>query len=124
MCMACAVSYTHLDVYKRQAQLFLYGSKQRIAGAFAPAAVPGGCFPVGDSIIARKSAEVVNANHIIGAAHVFDAPHPPCVAGLGHGVPVEQRVAPQLACGGEAVRRAACHLGGQQVLVELELRCV
>ena len=103
------------------AQLFLDGGKQRIAGAFAPAAMLGGLVAVGDGVISRETAEVVDAHHIIDAAHMADAAHPPGITGLGHSVPVKQRVAPQLAGGREAVWRAACHLGGQQVFVQLEL---
>ena len=45
---------------------------------------------------------------------------PPAVAGLFHLIPAEEGVAPELAVGGEGVRRAAGHLGGPEGLVHLE----
>ena len=64
---------------------------------------------------------MVNAHNVIDTAHVFDAPYPPRKAVLCHGVPVIQRVAPQLPRGRKSVRRTARHLGRVQVLVQLEL---
>ena len=103
------------------AQFLFDGGKQAVAGTSAPAAILGCLIAVGDGIIPSKAAEVINAQHIVDAAQVADATHPPAVAGGGHGVPIKQWVAPQLTGGGEAIRRAAGHLSRQQVFVQLEL---
>ena len=105
----------------RFTELFLDGSKQRIAGTGAPAPANSRFAAVGDGVISGKAAEMVNAHDIVDAAHMPDAPHPPCIAVLRHGVPVIQRVTPQLTGGRKSVRRAACYLGRVQVFVQLEL---
>ena len=76
------------------AQLFFDGSKEGIARPSAPAAVFGGLITIGDGVIPRKAAEMVNAQHIINSAQVADAAHPPGIAVGSHSVPVKQRVAP------------------------------
>ena len=103
------------------AQFLFNGGKQAVAWAGAPAAMLGGLIAVRDGVVPGEAAEVIDAQEIVDAAQVADAAHPPAVAGSGHGVPVKQRVAPQLAGGGETIRRAAGHLDRQQVFVQLKL---
>ena len=102
-------------------ELFLDSGKQCIAGAGAPASALRCFVAVGDGIVPRKSAEVIDAHHIIDSAHVADATNPPSIAVLRHSVPVVERIAPQLPCGGEPVRRAACHLGRVEIGIKLEI---
>ena len=90
------------------------------AGALAPAAVAGGGVPVGDGVVALQPPEVVDAQHIVHGEVRLDALDPPGVAVLLHHVPAVQGVAPQLAVGGEGVRRAAGDLGGHVLLIQLE----
>ena len=90
------------------------------AGALAPAAVAGGGVPVGDGVVALQPPEVVDAQHIVHGEVRLDALDPPGVAVLLHHVPAVEGVAPQLAVGGEGVRRAAGDLGGHVLLIQLE----
>ena len=64
---------------------------------------------------------MVDAQGVVELELEGDAPQPPGVAVLLHCFPTEQRVAPQLAVGGEGVGGAARHLNGQAVFVQLEL---
>ena len=106
------------------AQGLFHGAEQIHARALAPPSAAGVGLAVGDGIVPRKAPEMVDAQYIVGAAQHPEPPHPPGIAVPGHGVPVVQGVAPQLAGGGKSIRRAAGYLGGQQVLVQLEgFRC-
>ena len=87
----------------------------------APAAVFGGVVPKGNGIVGVEAPEMVDAQSVANLELPGDPLEPPGVAVLLHLLPVEQRVAPQLAVGGETVRWAAGHLGGPAVLVQLEL---
>ena len=90
------------------------------AGTCDPVTVFGGGLAVGHRPVAGKAAEMVDADHVIELACAVDAAYPPAEAVLPHGVPVIQGVAPQLAVGGEVVRRDAGHRLGHQLLVQLE----
>ena len=90
------------------------------AGAFYPAADLGGGLPVGHRPVALQTAEVVDAENVVQPGGTGDAANPPGVAVGFHGVPVVEGIAPQLAVGGEVVRRHARHLGGDVPLVQLE----
>ena len=83
---------------------------------------PAGVFvPGGDGIVGVKAPEVVNAQHIVDGELEGHPAHPPLVAVFHHALPVEEGVAPQLSVLGEAVGGTPGHLGGAQVLVQLEL---
>ena len=85
-----------------------------------PMAAPGGGISIGDGPVPLKAPEVVQPQQVIqppGTVHPAD---PPAEAVGLHGVPVVQGIAPQLAVGGEIVRRHPGHLLGHQVFVQLE----
>ena len=90
-------------------------------GPLPPVAVPGGGRLGRDDVVGVEPPEVVDPQHIIEALLPADALDPPGVAVGLHPLPVEEGVAPQLAVGGEAVRRDAGHLHGPHVPVQLEL---
>ncbi len=86
-----------------------------------PFAAPGGLVPIGNGPVALKAPEMVDAQHVEHGELGLHAADPPGEAVLGHFVPAVDGVAPELAVGGEGVRRAPGHLNGHIVLVQLEL---
>ena len=85
-----------------------------------PGAVSGGFVPGGHCPVAFKAPEVVKAHHVIHMGGGGQPLNPPAVARFRHGLPVVNGVAPELAVGGEAVRRAARHHLWVPGLVQLE----
>ncbi len=64
---------------------------------------------------------MVDAQNIVEPELKGKPPNPPGEPFPLHPLPVKEGVAPKLSTGGKPVRRTACHLGGQSVLVQLEL---
>ena len=95
-------------------------AEQAHAGAVVPLALLRGLRVVGAGPVGRERAEVVEAEDVIHLDGAFDAADPPAEAVLAHGVPVVERVAPELAVLGEVVRRDAGDLLRDVLLVELE----
>ena len=102
-------------------QLLLHRAEEINARALAPLPVFGGLIPIGNGIIAGKAPEVVDAGHIKELHIVAQPAHPPGILIFLHVLPAVQGVPPQLAVGGKGVRRAARHINGAAVLVQLEL---
>ena len=63
---------------------------------------------------------MVNPHHIIQPIAVGQAADPPLVSGLPVIAPAVQRIAPELARGGEAVRRTAGNSSGDIVPVQFK----
>ena len=87
---------------------------------FDPLAVFGGGVAVGHGPVALQPAEMVDTQHVEQLSRAVDAPYPPAKAVIPHGVPVVQRVAPQLPVGAEVIRRHAGHRLGHELVVQLE----
>ena len=102
------------------AQALLQGVEQIHAGAFLPPAVHGGLLAIGDGVVFVKAAEVVDAGHIVELVAIPQAGDPPLEAGLLVVFPAVEGIAPELAGGGKAIRRAARHGDGGVALVQLE----
>src|SRR5208337_1487116 len=87
------------------------------ADPFSGGGVGGGCgnFPGGG-----KAAEVVDADDIAYAHGGAIAIDPPAVAVAAHGVPIVDRIAPELAGGREVVGRGAGDGARAEVAIEFE----
>ena len=94
---------------------------QRHARTGLPAAPLGGGVAEGHGPVALKAPEVVDADHVEELLRPLDAADPPAEAVGLVGVPVVERVAPELAVLGEGVGRDAGDLLGHAVLVQLEV---
>ncbi len=94
--------------------------EQRRARALAPVAVDRGRFGGRDLPVARKAAEVVDADEIHQLEDAAQPAQPPAEAVGGMGLPAVQRVAPALAGGAEVVGRHAGDGDRPAVAVELE----
>ncbi len=77
----------------------------------------------GDGVVPHDADEVVDAHGVVQPSRGAHAPPPPGKAVPAHGVPVVQRVAPELAAGAEPVRRNPRDADGPAAFVQLkELR--
>ena len=90
------------------------------ARSLFPVAVLCGLISVGNGIILIKSPEMVNPHNVKKLETVGNPAHPPAVVHSLVVIPAVQGIAPELACGGEPVRRTACHSHRQIVLIQLE----
>ena len=101
-------------------QFFFQGTEEGHAGALLHGAVFGSLIPVRNFIIGIKADEVIDPDHIHHLIAAADPVDPPGIAGFLHLLPVIDGVAPELACRGMGIRRAAGDNGRYQVLIELE----
>ena len=90
------------------------------ARAGQPVAEDGVLCRIGDGVVLVKAAEVVDARDVVELGGRGDAVDPPLVAGGLQVLPVVEGVAPELAGGGEVVRRAAGDAHGAALLVQPE----
>ena len=102
------------------AEFFFHSAEEVLAGSFDNLAVLGGLVTVRDLVVFRKSVEVVQADDIVELKVAGKALDPPAVPVFFEFFPVVDRIAPELACGREGIRRAARHYGRDKVFVKAE----
>ena len=98
----------------------VHAAPQVHARTLAPYAAAGILIAVRNGVVGLKTAEVVDAEHIIDITEIFDAAHPPGEAISCHVAPIKQRVAPKLSGGGEAIRWTAGNFLRILVFIQLE----
>ena len=101
-------------------QSFVHGVDKITVRALFPVAARCGLVSGGDGVVALKTAEMVDAHHIVNGGGVLHPAFPPGKAGGFVRGPVIQGVAPQLAVCCKGVRRASGHLGQMHFSVGLE----
>ena len=80
----------------------------------------GGGITVWNGIVFIKSAEVVDADHIVDFRLVSNTVYPPLVPGFFHVVPVEKRVSPKLTVSGKSIGWASGNFDWTKVFIKLE----
>ena len=102
------------------AQNLLGSAEQLDAGSLLPMAELGGLVAVRDGVVFIEATEMVDPGHIVELVDIPQAGQPPVKAGFPVVIPAVQGVAPELARGGEAIGRTACHCGGHIAIIQLE----
>ena len=87
------------------AEFFFHSAEEVLAGSFDNLAVLGGLVTVRDLVVFRKSVEVVQADDIVELKVAGKALDPPAITVFFEFFPVVDRIAPELACGREGIRR-------------------
>ncbi len=108
------------DGQRLRSEVFLHGCEQGHARSRHPFAVFRRGITEGHSVIRLKAPEMVHPHIVVHGEAIFHPLQPPAVAGLLVGLPVIQRVAPELTGGGKGIGRNSRHTLGIAQLVELE----
>ena len=106
--------------YFMPAEIPFHTAEQIDSGAFFPVTIHRGGFSIRNGIVFIETAEMVNTGYIVELIYIPQAAQPPLVAGLFMVVPAVQRIAPELACCRESVRRTSRYSGRNVIFVQLE----
>ncbi len=96
------------------------GTDQSLAGSLAPFPFFRCEIAIRNGIITGNTDKVINPYDIIHLCRKSHTVFPPCKSVIFHLIPVIKRVAPQLTCRAEIIRRHTGNRDGTAIFIELE----